>query len=227
MADIDRVVENLAGRFAAWLDAFDRLCPFTPEQRDAHVETIRHRRALGSAEAALADDEFLQRLHRTLQRWGIGARGSKFHSPDRFAAALRARAEEIAALDSLAIDQPDLDAGSVAATLARLVQSLEIVDNRTRLVPGSKALHHLLPDLVVPFDREYTQHVFGWWNRQVQDAPERRYREAFEAFVVVARRVNPRQYVGRGPWYTSPAKVLDNAVVGRWCWLKYQVPKHR
>jgi hypothetical protein len=106
---------------------------------------------------------------------------------------------EITGLDGLAIDQPGLDASRLAARLAELVQSLEIVANRTRVVPGSKALHHLLPDLVVPFDREYTQHVFGWHNRQVQDFPERRYREAFEAFVAVARRVNPRQYGGGRP----------------------------
>jgi hypothetical protein len=225
MADTSRVVAVLAGHFQDWLDAFDHWCPFSPEQRAAHVETITRRREFGSASAALGDDDFLQMLYRTLQRWGIGLRGSNLYPFDQFATALRTRTAAITALDGLAIDQPGLDAPSVGETLARLVQSLEIVDNQTRLVPGSKALHHLLLDLVVPFDREYTQHVFGWGNPQVQYAPERRYREAFEAFVAVARRVNLRGYVGRGPWYTSPAKVIDNAVVGMWCWVKAEAAR--
>jgi len=218
------VVATLAGQFERWLDAFDRWCPFSPEQRDAHVETMTRRRALGSASAALDDDEFLWVLYRTLQRWRIGSRGSRLHPFDRFAAALRARTAEITALDGLAIDQPGLDVG---ATVARLVQSLEIVANQTRVVPGSKALHHLLPDLVVPFDREYTQHVFGWHGPQVQYTPERRYREAFEAFAAVARQVDLRAYLGRGPWYTSPAKVIDNAVVGLWSWVRTRCAERR
>jgi len=173
--------------------------------------------------AALGDDDFLQRLYRTLELWGIGKRGSRLRPFRAFVTALRERAVELAALEPRAIDQPTLDPAVVGAHLARLVQSLDIVANQTRIVPGSKALHHLLPELVVPFDRQYTQLVFGWGNPQVQYAPERRYREAFETFVTVARRVNPRQYVGRGPWYTSPTKVLDNAVVGCWRWLEEQV----
>jgi hypothetical protein len=150
---------------------------------------------------------------------GIGSRASTLRPFADFVAALRAEAKEIESLDGLAINQPSLDVNAVGTTLARLAQSLEIVDNKARIVPGSKALHHLLPELVVPIDREYTQRFFEWANPTFQRFPERCFREAFSAFVAIARQANPAQYVGDG-WYTSQTKVIDNAIVGLWCWVK-------
>jgi len=71
----------------------------------------------------------------------------------------------------------------------------------------TKALHHVLAELVVPMDREYTQTFFGW------------HAEEFGAFVQIARLVNPSQYVNIG-WNSSRTKVLDNALVGLLQWVK-------
>jgi hypothetical protein len=213
-------VPVLVGNFKTFLEAYDKYCPFTRyDQLQYHLETIRLRRRLGSAKAALEDGAFQHALFRTLQAWRIGSRASILRSFPQFVDALQAEARTIEALDGLAIDQPGLDVSTVGATVARLAQSLEIVDNKARIVPGSKALHHLLPELVVPIDREYTQRFFQWATPTLQNSPERCFREAFAAFATIAREANPVQYVGDG-WYTSRAKVIDNAIVGFWCWAK-------
>jgi len=218
-------VALLVGNFKSFLDAYDRYCPFTRYgQLEYHMETIGHRRRLGSAEAALTDEVFQQSLYRTLQAWGIGSRASKLRPFPDFVAALHAQAATIEELDGLTIDQPTLDVAAVGSSLARLVQSLDIVGNKTRIVPGSKALHHLLPELVVPIDREYTQRFFDWANPTLQNSPERCFKEAFDAFVRIARTANPAQYVGEG-WYTSRTKVIDNAIVGLWCWVRTKVSR--
>jgi hypothetical protein len=216
-------VPILIGGFKTFLEAYDRDCPFGRYgQLQYHVETIRLRRRLGSAKAALADDSFQRSLYRTLRAWGIGSRASDLRPFAQFVAALQAEAKTVEALDGLAIDQADLDVDAVGATVAQLAQSLEIVGNKARIVPGSKALHHLLPELVVPIDRAYTQRFFEWATPTVQRFPERCAREAFAAFATIARDANPAQYVGKG-WYTSRTKVIDNAVVGLWCWAKAKV----
>jgi hypothetical protein len=213
-------VSLLVGGFSTFLATYDRDCPFKRHgQLQYHVETIRSRRRLGSVKAALADEDFQRSLYRTLQAWGIGSRASNLRPFPEFVAALQSNAKTIEDLDGIAIDHPDLDANAVGATLARLAQSLEIVDNKARIVPGSKALHHLLPELVVPIDREYTQRFFEWANPTLQNFPERCFREAFTGFVEIARRADPAQYVGGG-WYTSRSKVIDNAIVGLWCWVR-------
>jgi len=136
-------------------------------------------------------------------------------------AALQDKTAEIQSFENLFLDQSDLDVARVSTQLAHLIQALEIVDNRMKIVPGTKALHHLLPDLVVPMDREYTQQFFGWHNPQFQNYPERRFAEAFASFVAVAQITNPVQYLKSG-WYSSRTKVIDNAVVGLCCGLKLQ-----
>ena len=109
----------LIGGFKTFLDAYDRDCPFTRHgQLEYHAETIRHRRRLGSAKAALHDDAFQRLLYRTLQAWGIGSRASTLRPFPDFAAALQAKAEGIEELDGLAIDQPTLDVGLVGGKLA-------------------------------------------------------------------------------------------------------------
>lgn len=213
-------VALLVDNFETFLEAYDLYCPFVRHgQLQYHAETIRLRRELGSAKAALANQTFQRALYATLQVWGIGSRASILRPFGEFVAALHANAKTIEELDGVAIDQPSLDVNAVGTTLARLAQSLDIVDNQVRIVPGAKALHHLLPELVVPIDRTYTQQFFEWANPTLQRFPERCFREAFTSFASVARQANPAQYVGK-EWYSSRSKVIDNAVVGVWCWTK-------
>lgn len=61
--DIDSVAVLIAS-FKTFLEAYDRDCPFTRYgQLQYHVETIRLRRRLGSAKAALMDDDFQRALY--------------------------------------------------------------------------------------------------------------------------------------------------------------------
>ncbi len=191
-------VAVLVASFKTFLAAFDSHCPFTPYQLKCHVDTIGLRRRLGSVKVALADEAFQRSLYETLRAWRIGARASHLRPFPAFLDALQAKGDTIAELDGLAIDQPGLDVTTVGSTLARLAQSLDIVDNKARIVPGSKALHHLLPDLVVPIDRAYTQQFFQWANPTFQNFPERCFKEAFHAFARIGREANPAQYVGEG-----------------------------
>jgi len=207
-------MSQLIAEFPRFLDAFGRDPPFNRHgQLEYHLATIQRRRALGSAVNAIEDGLFLQSLYRTLQAWGIGARASKLEPFEAFAGTLRAKSSQIAVLDGLSIDDPTLNPSAVGEQLWCLIDGLHIVTNNTRIVPGSKALHHLLPDLVVPMDRAYTQRFFHWQNPKFQYEPASCFQQAFAAFVEIARKVNPAQYMGVG-WNSSRTKIIDNAVVG-------------
>jgi hypothetical protein len=84
---------------------------------------------------------------------------------------------------------------------------------RNRLVSGAKALHHVLPKLVFPIDREYTQTFFGLSTQEFQYNPRDSFTLMFLSLANLAAKVNPAQYVA-DRWFSSPAKILDNAVVG-------------
>jgi hypothetical protein len=205
------LVEN----FEQCLNDFETLNPFSrPEQYETHARTMDLRMQLGSASRALADDRFLSSLRGTLQAWDMDKRAARLVQTEDFIAAMRKRSLEIEALDKLpltAAKEKDID------TLWRLIRSLQITQNQSKLVASAKALHHLLPELVVPIDRNYTAPFLGreqpnHFQNPVQE--ERTFRLAFGSFVAISRGADPGKYVGRYRWNTSATKVIDNAIVG-------------
>lgn len=200
--------------FESFLRSFDENCPFSKfGQLEYHQRTIKIRRELGSVKNAINDDKFLGYLYDTLRAWGLGKQGSKLRGFSDFVKSIREKSLELEKFDGLQIDDPNLPVSKISNELATLVDSLNIVDNRSKLVSSTKALHHLLPDLVVPIDRRYTQTFFGWENYQVQNEYKKCFIIAFHTFVEIARTISLKNYLKDG-WYTSKTKVIDNAIVG-------------
>jgi hypothetical protein len=211
----DNSVLSLISDFPRFLQVFEKDPPFKKTgQLENHLDTIRLRRELGSATNAINNDEFLSSLYKTLQAWGIGARASNLNPFPAFASAIRARGSEIAHLEGLSIDNPNLDVDATGKYLWGLIDTLDTVSNYARAVPNSKALHHLLPELVVPIDRAYTQRFFGWQNPTFQYQQAECFQYAFAAFADIARKADPNQYINNG-WNSSRTKVIDNAIVGK------------
>jgi len=213
-AVIQERVDLLIAGFPRFLECFARKPAFKRSgQYEFHRETVDLRAAAGSADAALRDPRFIDALYRTLRAWGIGLRQSRLAAQSAFAAALHRSASDIAAFDGMTLGDAHLDASVVSDRLWRLIDTLGIVENEAKLVAGTKALHHLIPNLVVPIDREFTGSFFGWHRPELQYRQGRCLTQALVAFARIARAVDPRQYVGNG-WNTSSTKVIDNALVG-------------
>jgi hypothetical protein len=200
--------------FHIFLEAFEKNCPFKKHgQLEYHNRTMRVRKECGSAIRALNSDRFLRSLYDTLQAWGIGSRGSYLREYHEFVDALRAKKDEIDDLKNLVLGEPDLNLSSTLKNLSALIFSTDIVKNKTKLVSSTKALHHILPDLIVPIDREYTQRFFGWDNTEFQYYQKECFEKAFRSFAWIANKVNLDQYISEG-WNTSRTKVIDNAIIG-------------
>jgi hypothetical protein len=207
-------VGRLISRFDYYVDIYERLDPFRRSgQLSSHVHTLKARAELGSAAAALADRRFLGSLYETLLKWGIGRRSSRLVPISEFEKALRDREASFVLLDGWRIDDPDLTVGDTSRALWNLIASLGIVKNDAPLVAGTKTLHHILPDLIPPMDRQYTRPFFGWYGQQFQYQQERAFEEAFREFWRIAVRVEPARLLGTD-WRTARSKLLDNAVVG-------------
>jgi hypothetical protein len=209
-----RRVDLLIKGFERYLRAFEEQPAFRRQgQYEYHAATIQRRREIGDAAAAVHDQSFLTLLYQTLQAWGIDQRGSRLKDFTEFAKALSMCAPVLPHLDGCSIDSIDLDTDDTASLVWDLVESLPIVENQAKLVPCSKALHHVLPDLVVPVDRQYTRSFFAWHVPEFQYNQKAIFLHDFEWLAGIARQVNPARYVGVG-WNTSRTKVLDNALVG-------------
>jgi hypothetical protein len=220
-------IKEILDKFSFFIDFYAKKYPFTaPGQLQYHQETIRIRRKFDSIQEALDNSDFLHSLYQTLQAWGIGARGSNLRSFDIFSISLNKISSDLNDLDGLTLGQLDDEIGTVSQKIWDVIEKLNIVDNMATLVPITKTLHHILPDLIVPMDRQYTQVFFGWHNPQFQYRQRECFIEAFKAFEYIANKADPEQFVGSG-WNTSLTKVIDNAIVGKVKYSKNEINEEK
>jgi hypothetical protein len=206
-------VSSLVVGFDRYLALYDAQPAFRPDQLAAHRRTIELRRQAGSASAAAADPNFAASLHRTLRAWGLGMRASVLLPEAAFAAALVRAIPALTELDDLRIDDPDLP-DSAADHIWALINGLGVTENQAKIVAGTKTLHHLLPDLVPPIDREWTGLFFGYQPPRFQSGQQSLFHNMFATFREIALHVDLASRVNGLGWRTSTSKLLDNAAIG-------------
>ena len=209
---IERLAQLTRG-FARYVAAYDELVPFNSKRLATHRETIALRSQAGSVRAAVTDVRFVTSLRRTLLAWGLGVRGSVLVPDAEFAQALTAAVPVLERLEDLRIDAADLP-GDIIDQLWTAIKSLGVVQNKAKIVAGTKTLHHLLPGLVIPMDHVWTGMFFKLHDPDWQQSQERTFRRVYPQLMTVAQQVHPQRYVTGHGWRTSQTKILDNALIG-------------
>ena len=147
----------------------------------------------------------------------MGKQAAKVGEFDAMVESFRAAAPVIERLWDLHISRlPNEDVNKVASVLWSVLGSLRVSTSATRIVAGSKALHHVLPNLVPPIDRQYTFQFFTG-QKAVTTGDERAFLEWFPYFAEIGKRAADEinGAVARGGFMaTGPAKVIDNAIIG-------------
>jgi len=205
-------VDSLIADFPDWLEYFADMTPLDSGYRQ-YLDTVNRRKQLGSTAAAISSDEFIENLHRTLSGFfRLSRRRAKLLPVDDLRLELRKYAPQIGSFDGHKLGgEPS---GTVGA-LWNLINQMKLTTEKPRLVSGTKTLHLLLPDLVVPVDRRYTG---AFLYRHSDDfeagvAEKETFRVAFAAFRKIANAVNPEIYVGTHEVHATPTKVIDNGII--------------
>ncbi|HTR36286.1 MAG TPA: hypothetical protein VMH80_10310 [Bryobacteraceae bacterium] len=128
-------------------------------------------------------------------------------------------ADTLRKLEALRIEAVSLgDVNRTVELIWPVIRDLKVGIGNTKIISGTKALHHLLPDLVPPIDREYTVQFF-FKNKNAVQGDATKQREAFLVmyphFAAISRTCT-EQIVSRlhRGMHTSVTKVIDNAIVG-------------
>jgi hypothetical protein len=211
-------VSKLCGCFPASLAQFEAAGQFTGPSLYFHQKAVARRLAIADLSNLFEDDQFFDSLYATLTAWGMhrmGPGNTKLVDIDSMKTSFRSQADLIQALDGQTLGVgPESDAPEVANAIWRVMESLNVSVAEARIVANSKALHHVLPNLVPPIDREYTFRFFyGRNNLSIDEG--RAFSEMFVALDHIARSNfdSIRKHIGHG-WHTGHAKVVDNAIVG-------------
>jgi hypothetical protein len=228
--DLQARVDDLVRKLPEYLGYFDRYCPFSVAAMVHHVETMRLSRSVKDRRRLVQNPDFANSLYDTLVAWGMSTRGATLKKRPQFRTRLAALGvcKELQELQARAIF--DLQEGEVDTTVTsiwRLVLRLDPVETHSVIVSGTKALHHVLPNIVPPVDREYTLKLLCRSIPTGYDRPSQRRRElrafrtVFRGFHQVAHRrrsfiedvVKAEAHCSRS-FHTFALKVIDNAIIG-------------
>jgi hypothetical protein len=212
-------VNELIDSFPAWVSAFEASEAFPGPSLYFHLRAIERRRQHQTAGSLLEDTQFLEYAYAVLPAWGMhrmGKQAAKVSDFTTITTALRRMAPALQQLWPLRITalSPE-QAAAAAATAWDIIAAIKVSTSQTQIVAGSKMLHHLLPDLIPPIDRQYT---FSFFTGQKMVASDRTaFLDWFPLLAVIGARCRQHIYDAiqrEGFMATGEAKVIDNAIMG-------------
>ena len=169
-------------------------------------------------DALIADPDFHGLVYRTLVSWDMNFRNAKLVSFRKFSTGITEVSNKIRKLAAFSMsDLGDEQAPLVIADLGSLFGSLKVMESKSQIVGCSKALHFLLPRLVMPIDGKYTlKFLFGYRvNPPSLNDEVKLLSDIFQGFLKLSRRLGlssaDEREIG---WNTTVPKIIDNAIIG-------------
>ena len=182
-----------------------------------------HRRALETRNS-FRSVAHLEYVYATLASWGMhrmGKGGSKMQSFDVFSRSVEALGDKLSEAQTFALQEMN---DGKWRLLSDIFRNLAVMSSGTSLVGNSKVMHHILPNIVPPIDREYTL-WFLVGNKSIKNDLDGEWKLMKDIisdfFIPVATNrefeVTALRWISRTdqyPWDTSILKIVDNLVIG-------------
>ena len=168
---------------------------------------------------AIQDEIFFDYLYATLTAWGMhrmGPGNTKLTDITILKESFKKQKDKIEFLSKYEIDSiSNEDVSYITSKIWELLDKLEISISKTKIVAGSKALHHLFPNLIPPIDREYTIRFF-YNHKNLNQDNNKTFKEIYPYFIKIAKscKNDIEKQKGKAPMATSKTKIIDNAIVG-------------
>jgi hypothetical protein len=163
---------------------------------------------------------FFDRLYATLTAWGMhrmGKGNTRLTDLKIIQDSFLHQDANIREVEELRIeDLNPRDVAEVTRKLWVILDGLKVGVQKRKIVINTKALHHLLPDLVPPIDGEYTIRFF-YGNKNANKRDDVIFKDVYPLFykIAVAHKENITRWVSEtAVMNTSTTKVIDNAIVG-------------
>ena len=196
--------------------------PFGDWAWHLHRETIEIRKQFRSVGEAIESYDFIvKHIGYTLVAWGMDGRAAQLVPRDKFFCNIKARKSLVVDLERISVS--DLANQRNIDFLWGVIHALNLSQTHSQVVTGAKVLHHLLPGLIPPIDRQYTAKFFTpSYLKHTRDINSISHFKAISKGIgFIARllgEVNGDDYLTRlvdsTPWATSETKLIDNAIIG-------------
>ena len=165
------------------------------------------------------DDSYIKLAYITLESWNMNQRGAQLTTFTSFKNSIIENADHLNSLDMYRMELLNLEDinTKIFPALKYLFLNLGVMDTHARIVGVSKTLHFMLPNLVMPIDRENIIN-FLYLGGRYSSNPEIEFRYFTEIFneywklcVKLSLSEKDVDHIG---WNTSIPKMIDNAIIG-------------
>lgn len=182
-----------------------------------HKKVIGIIRASDPHKDLFKDKLFLEFVYATLSSWGLDRMDGSARLVE-FEVFRKSVLNNSPALETLLNyrmhDLNEIGKTKVKDALSVLFDNLNVMVRKARLVGVSKALHHLLPDLVPPIDRKYTLDFFYGNTAYGEKDQKEKFLAIFDKFCLISDKLGLNNEDLKERWDTSVPKLIDNAIIG-------------
>lgn len=210
-------IREILANATEYHDAYYQSVVFTGPSLYFHQRAIDTCKSVGSL-------NHLEYVYAALTSWGMhrmGAKGSKMIGFQEFGDSIRSLSKELVYAQGFTVQNMDEEKWAV---LQKIFQEMRVMSTSVSLVGHSKAMHHILPNIIPPIDRSYTlRYLYG--NTTIHSDLKSEWaimREIVESFFIpIVADQNFELLANRWltcrmeyPWDTSMMKIVDNLVIG-------------
>lgn len=165
----------------------------------------------------LKQSNYVQLTYDTLQDWNMDQRGAKLAPFNVYSNSILSNETILTKLHSLRLELLDTSSLTTALTdLEILFVNLKVMQTKARIVGVSKTLHFLLPNLVMPIDRNNILDLL-YLGAPYSANPQKEFgifREIMTEYNLLCKNlslsINDVNSIG---WNTSIPKMIDNALI--------------
>lgn len=167
-------------------------------------------------------EKYIELIYVTLCAWNMNSRGAQLKEFNKFKQILIDNKKSIVKLSNYNIEKlTDSQIELIIAQLQQLYLNMKLTQTQTNLVTFSKTMHFLLPDLVVPFDRKYTQQYFynktdlnckGDKENKWMGEFEKYYLPFFQEVIRFSKEHALNIYINKSN--PNIPKIIDNIIIG-------------
>jgi hypothetical protein len=162
-------------------------------------------------------DRYLELIYATLAAWDMNSRGAKMKYFDDFKSSIVQNRDRFLQLSSHKLEALSNGAFEQAKMLCgEIYDNMHLMISEGRLVSNSKVMHFILPELVMPMDRQNTlKFFFGSTNESKQN-----FLKILTCSYKIAKRIDLSKFID-DEWHQSIPKIIDNAIIS------HESPKYR
>lgn len=189
-----------------------------------YQKLIQEHRRTTDLTQLISDPEFIRLLYRTLEKWNMNQRAAKLNSLDNLQNSILEHKQQLIELyryKILAIRFSDFE--KIIELIENVFCTLHVMDSKRKIVGVSKALHFLLPDLVMPIDSKYT--LPGFYGDNVYHNNPLVEFAVYKDILLKSYQIFKELEINENDvdgekWNTSAPKLIDNALIGTYKYIE-------